>query len=252
MQQREQLRRTLEQTPFTRLQFIEAMEQFADEALRPVFCVDDFEILFKRSHIFNHTFYDNARDLMDENRLMFILASRYPMAVYADKKYISSRFFNVGHTLPLSLFTEEEADKLVCLQVAGVGTALGMREQQLAKEWGDGHPYLLQLAATVLCDAQQSGQDEQWAKAEFEAQQKRGRRHGHWRRKGGWLLWSIVVRFPRWLGSVPLRLGRKVDDTANWVMGMVIILLVLGLIFMNEPVAALVKAILAAVGVGDG
>jgi hypothetical protein len=40
-------------------------------------------------------------------------------------------------------------------------------------QWGGRHPYLLQLAASLLYEAQQSGRDVSWAKAEFAKEARR-------------------------------------------------------------------------------
>jgi hypothetical protein len=73
--------------------------------------------------------------------------------------------------MTLNELTEAEAKALVCLSastIAGETAVLSKQEQQLARQWGGRHPYLLQLAASLLYEARQLGRDASWAKVEFE------------------------------------------------------------------------------------
>jgi uncharacterized protein len=123
----------------------------AEGQLTPVFCLDEFESLFKYPEEFNGTFYDTLRSFMTANLLMFILASREPVKVYAQQKKITSDFFNDGHTCELKEFSKDESLDLVQLPCEGTEEpVLTQEEQKYALQWGKRHPCKLQVAALCL------------------------------------------------------------------------------------------------------
>jgi len=158
-----------------------------------------------------------------------VLASLRPLDVYRRRHRLTSSFFNLGHTLSLGDLTGEEAADLVRLPastVSGASTALGLEEQRLARQWGSHHPYLLQLAASCLCQARQEGRDVDWARRCFDQQAtrlRRRRRLPNFRRLFRLLTWEL----PGTLGRLAGRLGGAVDEARNWLVGMVIILIFL-------------------------
>ncbi|MCI5168422.1 MAG: ATP-binding protein [Candidatus Electrothrix sp. GM3_4] len=169
----ESLRKTLLAPPRTHQDFAVLLEQFADYVLLPVFCLDEFEILLKSGdQLFSDSFFDRLRGSMNASQLMFILSSRRPLDVYAGEQDLTSAFFNLGHVVALGEFSEDEAEELVRLPVDGE-SALDPEERQLALGWGGRHPYLLQLAGTLLLEARQLGKKTAWAKRRFEEQRCR-------------------------------------------------------------------------------
>ena len=155
---------------FNRLAFCAAMGQYKRQGVLPVLCLDEFGPLFRYPEEFDNGFFDNLRSLMESSVLMLVVASHRKLEFYQRRHKLTSAFFKLWQVLPLSELTEEEAKALVCLPastIKGATAALSMQEQDLALQWGRRHPYLLQLAASLLYEAGQSGRDGNWAKAEF-------------------------------------------------------------------------------------
>jgi len=124
--------------------------------------------------------------------LMFILSSRSPLDVCAGKHDLTSAFFNLGHVVKLGELSEDEAEELVRLPVDGE-PALDAEKRQLALDWGGRHPYLLQMAGTVLFEAHQLGKSIRWAKKRFKEQQCRIKPVSVWKRGAGWILKKIKM-----------------------------------------------------------
>ncbi len=172
IQRVEALRRNLLAPPRSPQDFAPLLEQFSDHVLLPVFCLDEFEVLLKNGEQFTDGFFDQLRGFMNASQLMFVLSSRKPLDVYAGEQELTSTFFNLGHVVELGEFDEEEAEELVQLPGGGE-SALDPEEQELARQWGENHPYLLQLAAMALFEARQLGKRTAWAKKQFKVQQCR-------------------------------------------------------------------------------
>ncbi|MCI5143520.1 MAG: hypothetical protein D3909_17725, partial [Candidatus Electrothrix sp. ATG1] len=143
-----------------------------DHVLLPVFCLDEFEVLFKCEEPFTDSFFDQLRGFMNASQLMFVLSSRRSLDVYAGEQNLTSAFFNLGHVVELGEFSGDEADELVRLSVDGE-PVLEPEERQLALDWGGGHPLQLQLAGQFLWEARQAGKNNRWAKKRFEEQRRR-------------------------------------------------------------------------------
>ncbi|MDU9048678.1 MAG: ATP-binding protein [Candidatus Electrothrix sp. Rat3] len=187
VQRVESLRRSLLAPPRTYQDFATLLEQFTDHVLLPVFCLDEFEILLKCGDPFTDSFFDRLRGCMNAGQLMFILSSHRPLDVYAGQQNLTSAFFNLGHVVKLGEFSEDEAEELVRLPVDGE-PALDAEKRQLALDWGGRHPYLLQMAGTVLFEAHQLGKSIRWAKKRFKEQQCRIKPVSVWKRRAGWIL----------------------------------------------------------------
>ncbi|MEW6493586.1 MAG: AAA-like domain-containing protein [Cyanobacteriota bacterium] len=162
--------------PFNRLAFCAAMGQYKRLGVLPVFCLDELGPLFRHPEEFDNGFFDNLRSLMESHVLMLIVASHRKLEFYQRRHKLTSAFFKRWQVLILGELTENEAKTLICLPastVKGATPALNSQEQHLVQQWGGRHPYLLQLAASLLYEARQTQQDEGWAKAEFEKQARR-------------------------------------------------------------------------------
>lgn len=198
-------------------------------ALLPVICLDEFEVLFGYPEAFNDAFFDTQRGLMNDNALMYVIASRQSLDDYRRAHRLTSSFFNLGHVLRLGEFSEEEAADLARLPastVTGAPAALSLAEQRLVREWGGRHPYLLQLAGYFLCQARQNGRDESWAYEQFQAEKRRLPRRFYPKRAFAralhWL-WDL----PLYLGRLALSLKKNTDDLKDRLTGIAILLLLL-------------------------
>jgi hypothetical protein len=138
--------------------------------------LDEFGPLFRHPEEFDNGFFDNLPSLMESHVLMLVVASHRKLDFYQRRHKLTSAFFKLWQVIALSELTEKEAEELVGLPastISGTKAALSMQEQRLVRQWGGRHPYLLQLAGRLLCEAHQSGQDMSWAKAEFAKEARR-------------------------------------------------------------------------------
>ncbi len=215
-------------TAWTRERFMALLRQSAQQGLLLVFCWDEFEALFAHPDRFNDDFFDAWRARMNASQVMLVLASKDPLDVYRRKHRLTSSFFNLGDVLRLGEMPPEEAAELARLPastVAGAAPALGALEQQMARAWGGGHPYLLQLAARCLCQAGQTGKDAAWARAQFDEQARRLPRR-RWRAGLGGGLRTLFWALPQKLGRGTHGLGSAVDDAKNWLVGVIILVVI--------------------------
>ncbi|WP_353929827.1 ATP-binding protein [Okeanomitos corallinicola TIOX110] len=227
-------------TPLDRSAFSEAMKQWKKEGVLPVLCLDDFQTLFENKSEFNNGFYDNLRSLMDSNTLMLIIASQKKLDFYSKKYKFTSSFFNLGHVIKLVELKEDEVKDLLLLPAKNnnnLQPALSMDEQRLTQQLGLNHPFLLQIAGGLVCEARQHGHDKEWVKKRFYDESKRlpsQLNSRSWKRRVRWLVWDLPVR----LGKIPKFIGGSVDDISNWIIGLVILfmfaLVVAGVLNLNE------------------
>jgi uncharacterized protein len=150
--------------------FNRAMESWKSKGILPVICLDDFEILLDNVQLFNDSFYDNLRFLIDSKLLMLVIASRSKIEDYRRQYQLTSSFFNLTQQLELKVFSDIEASDLVRLPHGN--PALSDPRQKIALAWGDKHPYLLQSAGKYLWEAQQQGHSESWAEEQFKRELK--------------------------------------------------------------------------------
>lgn len=150
--------------------FEEIILMFQRISILPIICLDKIETLFEYTKEFNIGFYDHLRSLMDRNALMLVISSYQTLGIYSKKHQLTSTFFNLGHTEILEGFSDNEARDLVRLpksKVSHLPEALAENKQKIALQWGNKHPYLLQLACLCLWDAQQLNRDLEWAEKKF-------------------------------------------------------------------------------------
>jgi uncharacterized protein len=228
----------LRRRPLDCITFSQAMVECKNEKILPVLCLDDFKELFEHKNEFNDGFYDNLRSLMDNNTLMLVVATQKELDYYRNKHQLTSSFFNLGHLLKLGELAEAEAKDLVCLPastIPGSSTILGVRDQELVRELGGNHPFLLQIAGSLVCEARQQGQNESWVKKRFTIESQRlPKSKSRWLYSLRWFIWDVPMR----LGKLPKFIGGAVDDLSNWIVGLVIlilpILVLVGVLHWNE------------------
>ncbi len=211
--------------PFNRLAFCAAMGQYKRQGVLPVLCLDEFGPLFRHPKEFDNGFFDNLRSLMESSVLMLVVASHRRLDFYQRRHKLTSAFFKLWQVVTLSELTEEEANELVGLPAtttAGATTALSKQEQQLVRQWGGRHPYLLQLAASLLCEARQMGRDVSWAKAEFAKEARR-------------------VPKPRW--KLPKRTGFLVKSIGGVIILVLMVVVVIVVLNQTQVWELLQKAI---------
>lgn len=135
--------------------------------LCPVFCLDDFEKLFEGAQHFTGNFFNKLRSWRQAGYFVLLIASDLPVREYALRyQTLVSEFFNEIHPLKLTRFSSAEARELVRLPTGQ--PALSDENQQRALEWGQDHPYRLQLACRLLWDVQHNKTDWRAAKRLFD------------------------------------------------------------------------------------
>ena len=215
----------------------------------PVLCLDKFEEWLDKPQEFTNDFYDNLRSLMDSNILMLIIASEGNLKRYAEKKGLTSDFFNLGQVLTLNGLTELEAEDLVKLP-RGNNSGLSKDKQRLALAWGERNPYKLQLAGLYLWEAEKQGHSEELAREKFLAncpvnKQSQGSKPPIHKliKPFYWLFWQL----PLHLGRLATGIGNNLDDLSNRLLGTFILLVIVFIVFQVLPAEELWKQILEAI-----
>ncbi|MBD2598627.1 ATP-binding protein [Nostoc spongiaeforme FACHB-130] len=216
--------------PLDRVAFSDAIREWKRQGVLPVLCLDDFKTLFDNQSEFNNDFYNNLRSLMNHNSVMLVIASQHQLDFYSKKHQLTSSFFNLGHVIKLGELQEDEVKDLLRLPASTVNNAapaLSMDEQRLTQQLAGSHPFLLQIAGGLVCEARQQGHDENWVKTRFVQESRRlpqsrlGSRR--WWLGLRWLVWNLPIR----LGRVVKFLGGTVDDVSSWIKGMAILVMVI-------------------------
>jgi len=204
--------------PLNRAAFADAVREWKRQGVLPVLCLDDFKTLFENKSEFNNDFYNNLRSLMNHNAVMLVIASEKKLDFYSNKHQLTSSFFNLGHVIPLGELQEEEVTDLLRLPastVNGAAPALSMDEQRLSQQLAGNHPFLLQIAGGLVCEARQQGHDASWVKVRFHQASRRlpksrlGSRK--WWRWMLWLVWDLPVR----IGQISKFIGAGVGEVTN-------------------------------------
>lgn len=231
--------------------FRQGLQTMADAGLRCILFLDEFEALLDAPKEFDDRFYDTLRAAMDDQVLMLVIASSRPLSYYGGRFRFVSRFFNLGNTLALEKLTEVEASKLVRLpsDVAGGQPALGVKDQELVRKLGGQHPFLLQMAAYFVYEAQVAGRDEAWVRAQF---QRQAAEHRGFRVAAKRLATWLLLTAPAGIGRLAGWLGARQDEVRNRVVGALIVLIVILALTGVFPIQGLLRWITTALGLGGG
>jgi uncharacterized protein len=196
--------------------FNRAIESWKIKGILPVICLDDFEILLDNVQLFNDSFYDNLRFLIDSKLLMLVIASRSKIEDYRRQYNLTSSFFNLTQQLELKVFSDQEASDLVRLPQGN--SALSHTRQKKALAWGENHPFRLQSASRYLWEERQQDLPEGWAEKQFRAADLQTTQPGNILKSG----FKAVAR----LGKLGQKVGDNLDDWGNFLKGMAIIAII--------------------------
>ena len=209
--------------------FVEALGHWKALGVLPVLCLDDFDMLLKNK-AFDDGFYENLHYLMTHNYLMLVIASFEKLQAYKKTYGLTSSFFNLGHTLFLKKFNEAEVTELVCLKDSLGQAVLSTEEQQLARDWGKGSPFLLQLAGYSLYEARQYGKSTALAKQEFDKQAPNSPAfHGDLKKPVQWLA-KYSQRFHRFMVDMIDMIGHWSTRINSVTLLVLFILFIVGVI----------------------
>ena len=102
-----------QQSPGTYRALDRALHQISRKDVSVVVLLDEFELLAANEHLTPY-FFARLRGLTTKYGLAYITASQRPLfAITAEEEILSSPFFNIFVTLPLGLFSREEAEYMV-------------------------------------------------------------------------------------------------------------------------------------------
>lgn len=150
---------------WTRTSFYAALQAGHERVkVLPVVCLDDIEALLKHPQEFDEGFYSNLRAAMDSSHLMLVIASFEPLHQYKQAYGLLSTFFNLGHEHELKMFGKTEVDTLL---LWADQVQFSPRQKKKMRQWGENHPYRLQLAGVHLWEARENGKDERFAEVQF-------------------------------------------------------------------------------------
>ena len=213
------------QPEWNRMTFAQACKHCAEKGVLPVICLDGFKelLIYRGAENFDAGFYNILRSLTQASALMLVIASRESLRVYREQHKINSSFFNDARKVKLGELIPPAVQDLVRLPQSlnhQADAALTEADQALAAQWGEQHPYKLQLAAICLWEARRNGQGTAEARWQFDQQLREVALPGmHWRR-----LLRVIWDGPVWIGNSVQRVGLRLDTVAAWLMGLTFLL----------------------------
>ncbi len=111
-----------------------------------VVLLDEFELLAANNQLTPH-FFARLRGLTTKYGLAYLTASQRPLfAITADEQVLSSPFFNIFVTIPLGLFSPEEAVGLLHQRLASGDLTFSPPVQEWLLKLVGRHPFFLHLA----------------------------------------------------------------------------------------------------------
>ncbi len=123
-----------------------ALQQVYQHGVSVVVLLDEFELLAANLHLTPY-FFARLRGLTTKYGLAYLTASQRPLfAITAEEAVLSSPFFNIFVTVPLGLFTEEEARTLFDKRLGRTSVTF-TEEMTRYLLWLVGlHPFFLHIA----------------------------------------------------------------------------------------------------------
>lgn len=108
------------QQPGTYRALDRALYQIGNQNIPVILILDEFELLAANEHLTPY-FFARLRGLTTKYGLAYLTASQRPLfAITAEEEILSSPFFNIFVTLPLGLFSDEEARTMLDCRLAEV------------------------------------------------------------------------------------------------------------------------------------
>jgi len=144
------------------------------DGLRIVLLIDEFERLVTNP-LLDRTFFDQLRSLNGDQacNVAYATVSYSPLhdLAYLEQSVLSSPFFNIFHSLPLSFLESDEAEEAVRrpAEMVGAGEILTSRDLEFIFDVAGFHPFFLQLACYCLFDRKRKiEQEHRWFDADYE------------------------------------------------------------------------------------
>jgi hypothetical protein len=205
----------------------------------PVICLDEFEKLGEYPDEFGDDLFDSWRSLMNEYAVAFITASHTSLSDLANRKKLTSQFFNMFSVQPLNVLTASEVQILVT-RGKQCDRPFSEDECQFIISLAGNHPYKLQLAGSLLYRAKESARaDREHLRKQFEFQVEQIELNTSQKTLR---IKNRALAVLRWLCHLPEMLGRailegvllrKKDDvssTTAWIVGAGLIIVLIALV----------------------
>jgi hypothetical protein len=123
-----------------------------------VVLLDEFELLAANERLTPY-FFARLRGLTTKYGLAYLTASQRPLfEITADEEILSSPFFNIFVTLPLGLYSEEEARSLLSVRLEGTGVTFPHQLCDHLLQLVGPHPFFLHIAGYHAFQAAIDGQ----------------------------------------------------------------------------------------------
>jgi hypothetical protein len=134
------------QQPGTYRALDRALHQISNRNIPVVFILDEFELLAANEHLTPY-FFARLRGLTSKYGLAYLTASQRPLfAITAEEEILSSPFFNIFVTLPLGLFSVEEAETMIDRRLAEINTEFPSELTDHLLFLVGPHPFFLHIA----------------------------------------------------------------------------------------------------------
>ena len=122
------------------------LRQLSQNGISVVVLLDEFELLAVNEHLTPY-FFARLRGLTTKHGLAYLTASQRPLfAMTAQEEILSSPFFNIFVTLPLGLFSREEAMGLLQTRLANTHIQFTPDLQEHLLHMVGPHPFFLHVA----------------------------------------------------------------------------------------------------------
>ncbi|GIK55125.1 MAG: hypothetical protein BroJett015_07880 [Chloroflexota bacterium] len=122
------------------------LHQISREGTAVVVLLDEFELLAANAHLTPY-FFARLRGLTTKYGLAYLTASQRPLFnITAEEEILSSPFFNIFVTLPLGLFTSEEARGLLTQRLQGSAHTFSPELMDHLLWLVGPHPFFLHIA----------------------------------------------------------------------------------------------------------
>ncbi|MFL7839676.1 MAG: winged helix-turn-helix domain-containing protein [Candidatus Promineifilaceae bacterium] len=154
---------TIDQTqrPGTYRALDRALHQISSQNIPVTFILDEFELLAANRHLTPY-FFARLRGLTTKYGLAYLTASQRPLfAITAEEEILSSPFFNIFVTLPLGLFTEDEARSMIDGRLANANIEFSEDLINHLLFLAGPHPFFLHIAGYHAYLALQQNPDEE-------------------------------------------------------------------------------------------
>lgn len=143
-------------TPATSLsEFNEGVDKMISENLRPVLCLDEFEVFKGRRDHFTQDFFLNLRSA-GQRGMTIITASQSPLNKLTDPNDTSSHFYNIFYPLKLGPFEKRDVDDFLMLLRSGI-TPFDPEEKEAIRIFSKGNPLALQVACFHVVNGKKKG-----------------------------------------------------------------------------------------------